>query len=147
MKRRTLLKAGLGAGLGSILFPGAVLAQYPKEAFLAKEIPQALREVFGTADIGESDKIEIEAPHIAIDANMVPIRIRSGHENTESISLVVAGNESPFTAHFRLYESQNFVSTRVRLDDTSELLVVVKADGALYTGRRAVRVGRNECRA
>ena len=147
MKRRTLLKAGLGAGIGGILLPGAALAQYPTKAFLAKEAPEALREVFGTADIGESDQIEIEAPHIAVDANLVPVRIRSGYDKTESISLVVAGNESPFTAYFKLYESQNFVSTRIRMNDTSELLVVVKANGVLHTSRRAVRVGRNECRA
>lgn len=137
----------MGAGLAGTLLPRAALAQYPTSAFLAKETPEALREIFGTADIGDSDKIEIEAPHIASDANMVPVRIRSGFADTESISLVVAGNESPFTAHFRLYESQNFVSTRVRMSDTSELLVVVKADGALYTGRRSVRVGRNQCGA
>ena len=71
----------------------------------------------------------------------------AGFADTESISLVVAGNESPFTAHFRLYESQNFVSTRVRMSGTGELLVVVKAAGARYTGRRAVRVGRNQCGA
>jgi len=147
MKRRTLLKAGLRAGLAGMLIPGAALAQYPTKAFLAKDTPEALRELFGTADIGDSDKIEVEAPHIASDADMVPVRIRSGFDNTESISLVVAGNESPFTAFFRLYEAQNFVSTRIRLSDSSELLVVVKADGVLYTGRRRVRVGRNACRA
>lgn len=147
MKRRTLLKAGLGAGISGIFLPGAALAQYPTRAFLAKETPEALREIFGTADIGDGDRIEIEAPPIAIDAKMVPVRIRSGYDNTESISLVVAGNESPFTAHFKLYDSQNFVSTRIRMADTGELLVVVKADGVLHTGRRTVRVGRNECRA
>ncbi len=147
MKRRTLLKAGVQAALAGIVFPGAAIAGYPTKAFLAKETPEALREVLGSADIGESDKIEIEAPHIASDANMVPVRVRSGFANTESISLVVAGNESPFTAHFRLYESQNFVSTRIRMADTSELLVVVKADGVLYANQRPIRVGRNSCRA
>ena len=147
MKRRTLLKAGVQAALAGIILPGTAIAEYPTRAFLAKETPEALREVLGSADIGESDKIEIEAPHIASDANMVPVRVRSGFANTESISLVVAGNESPFTAHFRLYESQNFVSTRIRMADTSELLVVVKADGVLYANRRPIRVGRNSCRA
>lgn len=147
MKRRTLLKAGLGAGLVGPLMPGLALGAYPTKAFLAKEIPEALREVFGSADVGESTKIEIEAPHIASDANMIPVRIRSGFENTESISLVVVGNESPFTAHFKLYESQNFISTRIRMSDTGELLVIVKADGVLHTNNRPVRVGRNSCRA
>ena len=78
---------------------------------------------------------------------MVPVRIKSGFENTESISLVVTGNESPFTAYFKLYEAQSFVSTRIRMTDTSDLLVIVKADGVLYTNKRPVRVGRNSCGA
>ncbi len=147
MKRRTILQAGIGAGIAGVLTPLCALGAYPKEAFLAKEIPDALREAFGTADIGESDKIEIDAPHIATDADMVPVRIRSGFENTESIALVVGGNPSPFTAYFRLYEAQNFVTTRVRVADTTDLLVIVKAGGGLHTGKRTVRVGRNECRA
>lgn len=130
-----------------MIIPGTALAEYPTKAFLAKEIPEALREAFGSADIGPSDKIEIEAPHIASDANMVPVRIRSGFVNTESISLVVAGNESPFTAVFKLYESQNFVSTRIRMAETSDLLVIVKADGVLHTSTRPIRVGRNSCEA
>ena len=59
----------------------------------------------------------------------------------------VSGNQSPFTAYFRLYETQNFVTTRVRVADTTDLLVIVKAGGSLHTGTRTVRVGRNECRA
>ena len=145
MKRRTLLKASLGLGVGAVLLPGFAMSAYPSRAFLAKQIPDALREAFGTADIGESDKIEIEAPHIASDANMVPVRIRSGFENTESISLVVTANESPFTAHFKTYQAQGFVSTRVRMADTSDLLVIVKADGILHTNKRSVRVSRKGC--
>ena len=145
MKRRTLLKASLRLGVGALLFPGVATSAYPTRAFLAKQIPDALREAYGTADIGESDKIEIEAPHIASDANMVPVRIRSGFENTESVSLVVTGNESPFTAYFKIYQAQSFISTRVRMAATSDLLVVVKADGVLYTNKRPVRVSRNGC--
>ncbi len=131
--------------LTGMIIPGAALAEYPTKAFLARETPEALRAAFGSADIGATDKIEIEAPDIASDANMVPVRIRSGFVNTESISLVVAGNESPFTAVFKLYESQNFVSTRIRMTESSDLLVVVKADGMLHTSTRPIRVGRNRC--
>ena len=145
MKRRTLLKASLQLGVGGMFFPGLAFAAYPTKAFLAKQLPDALREAFGTADIGESNKIEIEAPHIASDANMVPVRIKSGFENTESISLVVTGNHSPFTAYFRLYEPHSFVSTRIRMADSSDLLVIVKADGVLHTNKRPVRVGRKSC--
>ncbi len=145
MRRRTLLRASLQLGLAGIILPRSASSAYPTQAFLAEEIPDVLSGAFGTADIGESDRIEIEAPPIASDANLVPVKIKSGFENTESIALVVAGNESPFTAYFKLYESQSFVSTRIRMSDTSDLLVVVKADGVLYSSTRLIRVGRNSC--
>ncbi len=145
MQRRTLLKAGLNAGLIGAAMPLGAAGAYPGKAFLAREVPQALREALGTADIGESDNIEIEAPHIATDANLVPVRVRSGFPDTESISIVVAANRSPFTAHFRLYEPQTFVSTRIRMEDSGDLLVIVKAGGTLHAASRPVRVGRNRC--
>jgi predicted secreted protein len=129
MKRRTLLKASLQLGLPGMIFPQVAIGAYPTKAFLAKEIPDALREAFGSADIGESKQIEIEVPQIASDANMVPVRISSGIENTESIALVVTANESPFTAYFKLYEAPAFVSTRIRMSASGDLLVIVKAMG------------------
>ena len=147
MRRRTLLKAGLlQAGIAGGLTPRSLFAAYPADAFKAEAIADALRAAFGTADIGDNDLIEIEAPAIASDSNMVPIRVRSKLPNTESISIVVAGNAAPFTAFFRLYEPQGFISTRVRLADSGEVLVVVKADGMLHANRRPVRVGNNQCR-
>ena len=63
--------------MAGMLLPLRAFGAYPTKAFLAKEIPDALREAFGTADIGESDKIEIDAPHIASDAGLVPKASRS----------------------------------------------------------------------
>jgi sulfur-oxidizing protein SoxY len=145
MKRRTLLKASLQLGFAATIIPGPALSAYPTKAFLAKQVPDAMQAAFGTADIGESDQIVIEAPHIASDASMVPVRISSGFENTESITLVVTGNKSPFTAFFKLHETPAFVSTRIRMSDSSDLLVVVKADGVLHAHQIPVRVGRNGC--
>ena len=145
MKRRTLLKAGIPLAVASVLLPRVASGAYPMKAFLAEEVPDVLREAFGTADIGPSDQIEIDAPHIASDADLVPVRVRSALPGTESISIVVAGNISAFTAHFKLYEDQNFVATRIRMVDSGDLLVVVKADGQLHTNTRPVRVGRNRC--
>ena len=147
MKRRTLLKASLQLGLCGMVLPQTVLGAYPTRAFLAREAPDALKEVFGTTDIGESDQILIEVPHIASDANMVPVRVSSGIENTESIAIVVAENTTPFTAYFKLHEPQGFVSTRIRMSASSELLVVVKADGLLHTSTRTIRVSDKNCGA
>ena len=148
MKRRTLLKATLvNAAAAATVFPNSVQAAYPSKAFRAEQAVDALREVFGTADIAASNDIEIEVPDIARDGKMVPVKVRSGIENTESISLVVEANENPFTAYFRLFEPQAYVSTRIRMAKSSEMLVVVKAGGVLHTRTRMVRVGGNMCRA
>ncbi len=145
MKRRTLMKAGIPLAIAGALMPRLAFGAYPMKAFLAEEVTDVLREAFGTADIGPSDQIEIDTPHIASDADLVPVRIRSALPGTESISIVVAGNVSTFTAHFKLYEEQSFVATRIRMVDSGDLLVVVKAEGKLHTSTRPVRVGRNRC--
>ncbi len=146
MQRRTLLKAGLlplAAAAG--VKPGRALAAYPKNAFKAKKIATALRETVGTADIAESDAIAIEMPAIASDPDLVPVRVRSGFPDTESITIIVAANPSPLAAHYRLHGPQAFVTTRLRVQDSGEVLVVVKADGKLHSRRQEVSVGRHGC--
>ena len=131
--------------VGSIL-PRPAKAGYPSNAFSAEQTTEVLRELFGTADIASSNQIEIEIPALARDSEMIPVRIRSGLENTESIAIVVESNPAPFTAFFRIYEPQGFVSTRIRVAESGELLVIVKADGVLHTRRHPVRVGAGMCR-
>ncbi len=145
MLRRTLLKTGL-ATAGTLLVPRAVIGAYPVDAFLAKEPAEALREIVGTTDIAAGDAIEIEAPPIASDPDLVTVKVRSMYPDTEAITIVAAGNESPLAAHYRLYGGQNAVTTRLRLDKTGELLVVVKAGGQLHSASRSLRVA-NFCRA
>lgn len=145
MLRRNLLKAGL-ATVGAVLVPRAVIGAYPVDAFLAEQPADALREILGTADIAPGDAIEIDAPPIASDPDLVTVRVRSGYPDTESITLVAGGNESPLAAHYRLYGGQDAVTTRLRLDQTGELLVVVRAGGQLHSASRQLRVA-NFCRA
>ena len=146
MQRRTLLQASLlplAAAAG--VTPGPAFAAYPKKAFKAKKIATALRETVGTADIAESGAIGIEMPAIASDPDLVPVRVRSGFADTESITIVVAANPSPLAAHYRLHGPQASVTTRVRMQDSGEVLVVVKAGGKLHSRRQAVSVGRQGC--
>ena len=145
MLRRTLLKAGL-ATAGTLLVPRAVIGAYPVDAFLARKPEDALREMLGTTDIAAGDAIEVEAPPIASDPDLVTVRVASAYPDTEAITLVAAGNESPLAAHYRLYGGQNAVTTRLRLDQAGEQLVVVKAGGVLYSASRSLRVA-NYCRA
>jgi sulfur-oxidizing protein SoxY len=148
MKRRTLLKGGLASSLvvtAGILTPGAVLAAYPKAAFESTDVPGALNSAVGSSDFTQSGDIKIKAPDIAENGAVVPVTVSSSLSDVESISLIVEGNASPFTASFNLHGSDAFVSTRIKMGKTSNVLAVVKAGGSLHATSKEVKVTIGGC--
>jgi len=148
MKRRTLLKTSLATGLvvsTGMLIPGRVLAAYPKAAFENKDAAGAMKDALGSSDYAESADIKIKAPEIAENGAVVPVQVTSSIANTESISIVVSGNPTPMIASFNLHGSEGFVSTRIKMGKTSDVLAVVKAGGALHAARQEVKVTIGGC--
>ncbi|MCP4430299.1 MAG: thiosulfate oxidation carrier protein SoxY [Gammaproteobacteria bacterium] len=148
MKRRTLLKSSLAAGLVAstgIVIPGRVLAAYPKAAFENKDSSGALSDIYGMSDFAESGDIKIKAPEIAENGAVVPVQVTSSIAGTESISIVVAGNPTPLLASFNLHGSEGYVSTRIKMGKTSDVLAVVKAGGSLHAARQEVKVTIGGC--
>jgi sulfur-oxidizing protein SoxY len=148
MKRRTLLKTSLAASLlasTGILIPGRVLAAYPKAAFENKDAAAALSEVLGASDYAESGDIKIKAPEIAENGAVVPVQVSSTMSGIESISIVVSNNPTPFIASFNLHGSEPFVSTRIKMGKTSDVVAVVKAGGSLHAARQEVKVTIGGC--
>ncbi|MCP4187221.1 MAG: thiosulfate oxidation carrier protein SoxY [Gammaproteobacteria bacterium] len=148
MKRRTLLKTSLAASVvmavGSVI-PGRVMAAYPKAAFENKDAAGALNDMFGTSDYAESGDIKIKAPEIAENGAVVPVQVSSSIANIESISIVVSGNPTPMIASFNMHGSEGFVSTRIKMGKTSDVLAVVKAGGSLHATRQEVKVTIGGC--
>jgi sulfur-oxidizing protein SoxY len=148
MKRRIFLKGGLAVALSGVLSPGAVLGSYPKKAFENKGVVGALTALHGSSGFSPSTDIVIKAPSIAKNNKVVPIQVISNSPNTESISLIVESNAMPFMASFNLYGSEGFISTRIKMEKTGELLAVVKADGKLFATKQEIRISTdNICRA
>ncbi len=148
MKRRTLLKSSLAAGVVAstgLLIPGSVMAAYPKAAFEAKEVASALSNALGSGDYADSGDIKIKAPEIAENGAVVPVQVTSSIAGTESISLVVTGNETPLAASFNLHGSEPFVSIRIKMGKTSDVLAVVKAGGSLHAAKQEVKVTIGGC--
>lgn len=150
--RRTFLKGTLagstvavavGAGLIS---PRQVLAAWPKDAFQAKSMPEAIKGVVGT-DLSEpSGAIEIKAPDIAENGAVVPVTISSSLPGVESITVVVEKNGTPLAANFMLAKNaEPNVSTRLKMGQTSNVVAVVKAGGKVYSARKEVKVTIGGC--
>ena len=150
--RRTLLKGTLAAGAAGIaasvgiLTPRAVLAAWPKAAFEAKDVNAALSGALGTSDHSESADIKLKAPDIAENGAVVPITVTSNISGTNTISVLVPANNSPLTANFNMGSgAQGYVSTRIKMGKTSDVIAVVKADGKLFSTKKQVKVTIGGC--
>jgi sulfur-oxidizing protein SoxY len=135
--------AGVGTGL---LTPRNAMAAWPKAAFDATDISAALTGSIGSADMADSNDIEVKAPDIAENGAVVPVTITSKIAGTESISILLPGNNTPLAATFTLSSrTQGVVSTRVKMGKTSQVIAVVKANGKLYTAKKEVKVTIGGC--
>ena len=151
MNRRTLLKRTLAvsavsvAASAGLLAPGQVLAAYPKAAFEAKDSASALSAALGSGSFEHSDDIKIKAPDIAENGSVVPVTITSKLADVESISLISESNSSPLVASFTLNGSQAYISTRIKMGKTGNVLAIVKSGGKLYGNKKEVKVTIGGC--
>lgn len=152
LKRRVFLKGSVAAGtLGvavgaGLLTPGAVMAAWPEKAFHAKKVEDALSNLMGSAATEPSDQIKIKAPDIAENGAVVPITIDSGIADIESIALIASANGTPLVASFNLGEgAKGFVSTRIKMGKTGDVIAVCKAGGKMYSARKGVKVTIGGC--
>lgn len=152
MKRRVFLKGTLassavavavGAGL---LSPRQVLAAWPKSAFEAKSVSDAMKGMFGSDLAPASDAIKVEAPDIAENGAVVPVTIDTSLKNVESISIIAEKNQTPLVASFNMTpRCDGYISTRIKMGKTSNVIAIVKAGGKLYSARKEVKVTIGGC--
>jgi sulfur-oxidizing protein SoxY len=152
LPRRSFLKSVLATGgamaLGATVLPTAVMADWPKAAFEAKSIEEALMALFESDEVTESDQITITVPEIAENGAVVPIEVSAQLPNIESVAVIAEKNPVPLVAQFNFPEPENFtgwLKTRIKMGETSEVVIVAKADGKLYVARRNVKVTIGGC--
>jgi sulfur-oxidizing protein SoxY len=151
-KRRVLLKGSLAAGavgmaIGTgLLTPRTVLAAWPEAAFKAKGIDDALKDLLGTSSHETSDKIKIKAPDIAENGAVVPVTVEADMDGVESVSIIAAGNQTPLIASFDMGPGAiGFVSTRIKMAKTADVVAVVKVGDKLYSAAKEVKVTIGGC--
>jgi len=90
--------------------------------------------------------VKIKAPDIAENGAVVPITVSSTLPDIESISIIAAKNPSPLAASFQLSSmSEGYVSTRIKMGKTSNVIAVVKSGGKLYSATQEVKVTIGGC--
>jgi sulfur-oxidizing protein SoxY len=146
MKSKISSRRGLLAvALLGLLSPLRAVAAWNKAAFEAKALPATLQQLGAGAPI-ESKDIVIKAPEIAENGAVVPIEISSSLPGISAISVLVDKNPTPLVSTFRFAEgADGFVSTRIKMGETSAVRAVVEANGKFYTATKEVKVTLGGC--
>jgi sulfur-oxidizing protein SoxY len=151
IKRRVFLKGSLAAGsLGvavgaGLLTPQTVLAEWNKEAFGAKDADTAVKGILGDSATEESGDIKINAPEIAENGAVVPVKVDTTLK-AESITILASNNPVPLVCSFTLGEgAKGYASTRIKMGKTGDVVAIVKADGKLYSAKKSVKVTIGGC--
>jgi len=151
-RRRDILKAGGGAGvLGlaatmGLLRPEDALAQaWNKAAFDTRNFADTIKALGGTGST-PSAEIRITAPDIAENGAVVPVSVESGVADTEAIAIMIEKNPNMLSANFEIPAGTDpFVTTRVKMAETSNVYAVVKAGGRFFHAVKEIKVTIGGC--
>lgn len=152
-KRRLFLKGSMSAGTvglaisAGLITPSLVMAEWPASAFKAEKAEDSIKNLYGSNDAAESDKITVKAPEVAENGAVVPVSITIDMTGIESVALISSNNARPLTSSYDFLDPAvaGFVSTRVKMGKTGDLVAVVKAGGKLYTAKTSVKVTMGGC--
>ncbi|MGD8421865.1 MAG: thiosulfate oxidation carrier protein SoxY [Gammaproteobacteria bacterium] len=149
--RRKFLKTAsfVGAAVtvgSSVLIPQRAIAAYNKAAFEAKDVGGAISASLGSDQYSASDSVKLKAPDIAENGAVVPITVSASMGNVTGISIIASANPQPLTSTYQLSAAaEPYVSTRIKMAKTADIIAVVKADGKLYSSTKEVKVTIGGC--
>jgi sulfur-oxidizing protein SoxY len=145
MQRREFLKILTGA-IAAIMLPiNALAAAWNKAAFEANKLADAEKGLGVNGEIS-SKEIEIIAPDRAENGAIVQIEITSGIPNTESISVLVEHNPTVLIGNFVFSNGAlSYLVTRIKMAETSDIKIIVKAGDSYFTASKNVVVLENGC--
>src|SRR3990172_12974424 len=149
--RRTFIKftatAVVTSAAGLLKIGQTLAAAWNRAGFEAKSTADALKAL-GVAGAAPSKEIVITAPDIAENGAQVPVTVASKIANTQSISIVVDKNPFPLSGSFDFANgAEGYVSTRLKMGETSNVIAVIKAEGKFFSARREIKVTIGGCGA
>lgn len=145
-QRRSLLKYsaifGLMASTG--LISVAQAQEWNKAAFEGKSLDGVFK-ILGAGSADKSDAVTLNAPDIAENGAVVPVGI-STTLKAEQMAILVEKNPSALAAQFFIPAgTDSFVTTRIKMGQTSNVYALVKADGKWNMAVKEVKVTLGGC--
>ena len=139
----TVLGLAVSAGL---LTPLQAFAQeWNSGAFDTKSLNDTAKALGGTSASISKD-IVINAPDIAENGAVVPVNASCSLPNVQQISILVEKNPNALCGSFNILPgTEAYVSTRVKMAQTSNVHVLAKVDGKWLVATKEVKVTLGGC--
>lgn len=150
ISRRRALKAGAGLSLIGMLatlglLPKSAWAGVDRKVFEAKSLKEAFQAMGGLAP-ADSNLISLDVPDTAENGATVPVVVESKFPRTEQIAILVDKNPTALVENWTIPEgTEGYISTRIKMAQTSLVIALVKADGKFYKVAREVKVTAGGC--
>ncbi len=150
--RRKFIQHSMTLTAWSVATASSLLASQPvyAEPAIAKPVAglleQTLNDLFQGSTITETDKIDIQIPTIAENGAVVPITVTSSLNDVLKVYILVEKNPLPLSAKLSLSpELEPFVSARLKMAETSDVIVIADTGKALYSAKATVKVTIGGC--
>ena len=154
-QRRLVLKGAVSASTlalvaaSGLLLPQRVLAHWPKDAFTAETVEDALLALVGKAEIADNTAVNFKVgspPSYAVNGASVPIQIQSDLKNIERVAVLVEKNPFPLAMSLDFTPAVKLpFKSMIKMREDSIVIAVVRADGKLYKTSRFVEVDIGGC--
>ncbi len=139
----TLVSALVAAGAAFGLLPPRLsrAADWPRDAYAAKSVEEALQNLYGTSRTLASAQVIARAPRYADNGAVVPVSVSARLPDVQSISILVDKNAHPLAAHLNLLDGAvPYFSVNIKIGASSDVHFVVNASGKLYSAKQSVQV-------
>ena len=144
--RRLFISGGIALAALTAMPRALLAAAWPEKAFSSTAANQAMIDLLGTDKTTPSDEVTMKAPEIAENGAVVPLKIKTTLENVESISIFVEKNPRPLAATVEILPGTlPEFSSRIKMRETSDVVVVVKTDSGLYSTSKEIKVTIGGC--
>lgn len=145
-QRREVLRYGVVLGLmGHLgLITPAQAAEWSRAAFAEKSLTDVFRVlVEGTPEF--SNLLTFTAPEIAENGAVVPVSLLF-RQAAQEMAILVEKNPNPLAARcFFEHQTEPFVSTRIKMAETSKVYALVKSQGQWTMAVKEIKVTLGGC--
>lgn len=150
--RRKFLKGWTGTAAFACLVAAGLLKStralaggWNQAAFESKTLAEAMQRI-GAAAAVDSPEVVIKAPEIAENGSVISIEVTSRVPGAETIALFAEKNTYPLIAQVDLANgAEAYLSTRIKMAQSSVVKAVVKAGGKSYAASREIKVTLGGC--